>query len=222
MERRNAWHEYTEEQLREVEELSTAYRHFLDHGKTERECVDQIVAAAEAAGYRNMDTVIKEGATLQAGDKVYYVHMKKAVAMVNIGTEPIEQGMNILGAHIDSPRLDVKQNPFYVDSDLALLDTHYYGGIKKYQWVTMPRIFRQSNRAKTTCPICKEPLHLDPIVGVVKHRFLSIGACQEHGTFGVHWYVGKSTSKHLGKRYFVSKMVTNAPLGLRELYARKR
>ena len=88
--------------------------------------------------------------------------------------------------------------------------------------VTMPRIFRQSNRAKTTCPICKEPLHLDPIVGVVKHRFLSIGACQEHGTFGVHWYVGKSTSKHLGKRYFVSKMVTNAPLGLRELYARKR
>ena len=138
MERRNAWHEYTEEQLQEIDTLATKYRHFLDHGKTERECVDQIVEAAEAAGYRNMDSVIKEGTTLKAGDKVYYVHMKKAVAMVNIGTEPIEQGMNILGAHIDSPRLDVKQNPFYVDSDLALLDTHYYGGIKKYQWVTMP------------------------------------------------------------------------------------
>ena len=138
MERRNAWHEYTEEQLQEIDTLTMKYRHFLDHGKTERECVDQIVEAAEAAGYRNMNSVIKEGATLKAGDKVYYVHMKKAVAMVNIGTEPIEQGMNILGAHIDSPRLDVKQNPFYVDSDLALLDTHYYGGIKKYQWVTMP------------------------------------------------------------------------------------
>lgn len=138
MERRNAWHEYTEEQLREVEALSTAYRHFLDHGKTERECVQQIVAAAEAKGYRNMQDVVKSGDTLQAGDKVYYVHMKKAVAMVHIGTESIEDGMNILGAHIDSPRLDVKQNPLYVDSDLALLDTHYYGGIKKYQWVTMP------------------------------------------------------------------------------------
>ena len=138
MERKNAWHEYTEQQLQEIDTLATKYRHFLDYGKTERECVGQIVAAAEAAGYRNMDSIIKEGISLKAGDKVYYVHMKKAVAMVHIGTEPIEQGMNILGAHIDSPRLDVKQNPFYVDSDLALLDTHYYGGIKKYQWVTMP------------------------------------------------------------------------------------
>ena len=88
--------------------------------------------------------------------------------------------------------------------------------------VTMPRIFRQSNRAKTTCPVCKEPLQLEPIVGVVKHRFLSMGSCKEHGTFGVHWYVGKSISKHLGKRYYVSKMVTNAPKGLRELYKRKK
>ena len=138
MERRNAWHEYTEAQLLGVESLATKYREFLDNGKTERECVEQIVARAKEAGYRDMESIIREKATLKAGDKVYYVHMKKAVAMVNIGTEPIENGMNILGAHIDSPRLDVKQNPLYIDSDLALLDTHYYGGIKKYQWVTMP------------------------------------------------------------------------------------
>ena len=110
MERRNAWHEYTEAQLHGVESLATKYRAFLDNGKTERECVEQIVALAKEAGYRNMESIIKEKATLKAGDKVYYVHMKKAVALVNIGTEPIENGMNILGAHIDSPRLDVKQN----------------------------------------------------------------------------------------------------------------
>ena len=106
--------------------------------------------------------------------------------------------------------------------------TRYFYGLSRHEQkifesiVTQPRIFRQSNRAKTRCPKCKEPLRLDPIVGVVKHRFLSMGSCKEHGTFGVHWYVGKSVSKHVGLRYFISKVVTNAPRGLQELYARKK
>lgn len=138
MERKNAWHNYNNAQYKEIEALATAYRQFLDNGKTERECIIQSVEMAEKAGYVNLADVIKSGATIQPGDKLYYTHMNKAIALFNVGTEPLEQGMNILGAHIDSPRIDVKQNPIYEDSDLLLFDTHYYGGIKKYQWVTMP------------------------------------------------------------------------------------
>ena len=111
---------------------------FLDNGKTERECVDTIVNQIEAAGYRELPELMKEGKKLSAGDKVYAVWMNKTVVMFQIGTKPMTEGLNILGAHIDSPRLDIKQNPLYEDSDFALLDTHYYGGIKKYQWVTLP------------------------------------------------------------------------------------
>lgn len=138
MERQNAWYTYDDAAQQQIETLATAYRQFLDNGKTERECIAQSVAMAEAAGYVNLVDVIKAGTAVQAGDKLYYTHMNKAIALFNIGTDPMEQGMNILGAHIDSPRIDVKQNPMYEDSDLLLLDTHYYGGIKKYQWVTMP------------------------------------------------------------------------------------
>lgn len=138
MKTENAWEKYTKTQLEEVDALSKAYRAFLNHGKTERECVKQIVERAKEAGYKELSELIKEGKTCKPGDKVYAVNMEKTVILFRVGSEPLENGMNILGAHIDSPRLDVKQNPLYEDGDFAFLDTHYYGGIKKYQWVTIP------------------------------------------------------------------------------------
>ncbi len=138
MERRNAWKDYTKKELKEMEKLCEDYRHFLDDGKTERDCVSQSVRIAEQAGYRNLADVIEEGGKLTAGDKVYSVNMNKSIALFQIGRQPLEKGMAILGAHIDSPRMDIKQNPLYEDTELAFLDTHYYGGIKKYQWVTLP------------------------------------------------------------------------------------
>ena len=138
MEKKNTWETYSKEQLKELEELSKEYMQFLDRGKTERECVDAIVNAAEKEGYRDLAELVKEKKALKEGDKVYSVCMNKSVAMFRIGKRPMEEGMNILGAHIDSPRLDVKQNPLYEDGGFAYLDTHYYGGVKKYQWVTIP------------------------------------------------------------------------------------
>ncbi len=138
MERKNAWKNYDEQQLAGLEALAREYRKFLDNGKTERECVSESVKLAKAAGYRDLDEVIAAGEGLKAGDKVYAVNMKKNIALFHIGTGSMEQGLRILGAHIDSPRLDLKQNPLYEDTEMALLDTHYYGGIKKYQWVTIP------------------------------------------------------------------------------------
>ncbi len=138
MERPNAWKSYTKKQLKELEKLNKDYRAFLDAGKTERECIAEIVKQAEAAGYVNLEEILGKKQSVKAGDKVYAVCMKKTIALFNVGTAPMEQGMNILGAHIDSPRMDIKQNPLYENGDMAYLDTHYYGGIKKYQWVTLP------------------------------------------------------------------------------------
>ena len=138
MERKNTWELYDKKQLKELEKLNNEYRRFLDNGKTERECIEQIVNTIEAAGYRELEELIRNGMTLKEGDKVYSVWMNKSIAMYKIGKKPITEGMNILGAHIDSPRLDVKQNPLYEDNGFAYLDTHYYGGVKKYQWVTLP------------------------------------------------------------------------------------
>ena len=138
MERKYAWHEYTEADTQAMEALCKEYRDFLDNGKTERECIEQTIAKAEAVGYKNLKDFQNDGQPIKAGDKVYAVHMNKINALFNLGTDSLEQGFNILGAHIDSPRLDVKQNPFYEDKNLAFFDTHYYGGIKKYQWVAMP------------------------------------------------------------------------------------
>ena len=132
------WSQYSDKEKQELEELNKGYREFLTNCKTERESVKEAVKQAEAAGYRNLADIIKSGEKLTAGAKVYAVNMEKALVLFNIGTEPLEQGMNILGAHIDTCRLDVKQNPLYEDGGLAYLDTHYYGGIKKYQWVTLP------------------------------------------------------------------------------------
>ncbi len=138
MEKKNTWELYDEAALAELEMLNANYREFLDNGKTERECIDTIVNTIEAAGYRELEEVIAEGKTLKKGDKIYSVWMNKSIAMFQIGSKSMAEGMNILGAHIDSPRLDVKQNPLYEDGGFAYLDTHYYGGVKKYQWVTIP------------------------------------------------------------------------------------
>lgn len=138
MERKNAWKTYDEAQLTALNTLCADYKAFLDKGKTERECVVEAVKQARAHGYFDLEDAMKQGRTLKAGDKVYHVCMDKAIALYHIGKAPIENGMNILGAHIDSPRIDIKQNPLYEDNDFAMLDTHYYGGIKKYQWVTLP------------------------------------------------------------------------------------
>lgn len=132
------WTTYTETQKAELETLAKGYRDFISDCKTERESVREIVRQATAAGYRDLDAVIRSGRKLKAGDKVYRTVMKKAVVMFHIGKQPIADGMAILGAHIDTCRLDVKQKPLYEDGGLAYFDTHYYGGIKKYQWVTLP------------------------------------------------------------------------------------
>ena len=136
MERENAWKKYDEAALAELEGLSARYRAFLDSGKTERECVKQAVALAEKNGFVILEDAIRGGKKLSAGDKVYSVCMGKSIMLFQLGRQPLEKGINIIGAHIDSPRIDVKQNPFYEDTDIAYADTHYYGGIKKYQWVT--------------------------------------------------------------------------------------
>lgn len=134
----NAWLSYSEEQKAELEALAGRYKKFLDTGKTERECAAEAIRLARAAGYVSLEEVQEAGKKLEPGDKVYACGMKKMLVLFQIGKQPLENGMRILGAHIDSPRLDLKQNPMYEDTEMAYLDTHYYGGVKKYQWVTIP------------------------------------------------------------------------------------
>lgn len=139
MERKNAWEKYPEGEKRdEVYRFAEEYRRFISDCKTERECVMALAEKAQKAGFSDLRQVIKEGRKLKAGDRVYADYMGKSLALFVLGRTGIEHGMNILGAHIDSPRLDLKQDPLYEDADYAMLDTHYYGGIKKYQWVALP------------------------------------------------------------------------------------
>ena len=138
MERESAWKKCDEARIKEVFDFCEGYRKYISECKTERECAVRSIEMAKTKGYIDLKDVISEGKSLKAGDKVYACNMGKAVVLFNIGKEPMEKGMKILGAHIDSPRLDIKQNPLYEDSDLVLMDTHYYGGIKKYQWATIP------------------------------------------------------------------------------------
>ena len=132
------WSAYSEAEKKELETLSKGYIEFLTKCKTERESVREIIRQAQAAGYEDLEEIVRSGRKIAPGAKVYCAYMKKAIALFHVGTEPVETGLAILGAHIDTCRLDVKQNPLYEDSGLAYLDTHYYGGIKKYQWVTVP------------------------------------------------------------------------------------
>jgi aspartyl aminopeptidase len=138
MERETAWKKYSEDDIREMEILCENYKSFMTRAKTERECVRLAMEIARGSGYITLDEARARGKKLEAGDCVMADCMGKSLALFQIGEEPIEKGMNILGAHVDSPRIDIKQNPLYEDSGMALLDTHYYGGIKKYQWVVTP------------------------------------------------------------------------------------
>ncbi|EKY26129.1 aminopeptidase [Clostridium celatum] len=136
--KKNAWLKYEEEGKKELFDFCEGYKNYLSVGKTERECVFEAIRLAEAKGYRNLEDIIKNNEVLKAGDKVYSNNKDKSLVLYLIGNEPIESGMRIIGSHVDAPRIDIKQNPLYEDSDLALMDTHYYGGIKKYQWIALP------------------------------------------------------------------------------------
>ena len=138
MERKNAWKTYNDSEKEQLQSLNADYIDFLSECKTERECISETVKRAKEKGYISLEEAIANSKKLKQGDKVYAVCMNKTIALFNIGKEPLEKGMNILGAHVDSPRMDIKQNPLYENEGMAYLDTHYYGGIKKYQWVTLP------------------------------------------------------------------------------------
>ena len=165
MERPNAWKKYGEADLAELEKLCGEYRAFISENKTERECVRASVKLAEAAGYVDLDQVTAEGRKLSAGDKVYAVCHNKTIMLANIGSAPLEQGVNILGAHIDSPRLDIKQNPLYEAGDMAYLDTHYYGGVKAYHWVATPLALHGvvCKKDGTTVEVCVGEDAADPV-----------------------------------------------------------
>ena len=165
---KNAWSKYNNKQVKEVFEFCEGYKNFMSTCKTERECVKEAIKLAEAQGYKDIEGFIRDNKTLQPGDKVFANNKGKTIALFIIGNESVEKGLKILGAHIDSPRLDAKQNPLYEDSELALLDTHYYGGIKKYQWVTLPLALHGVvvKKDKTVIDICIGEDDNDPVVGV--------------------------------------------------------
>lgn len=168
MERKNAWLKYDEGTKAEVFAFCEEYRKFISRCKTERECVSQVAAEAEAAGYEDLRKVTAQGKALKPGDKVYSVIMGKSIALFHMGESPLEEGMNIVGAHIDSPRLDLKQNPLYEDGDLAMMETHYYGGVKKYQWVALPLalhgVVAKKDGTVVSINLGEEPG--DPVVGI--------------------------------------------------------
>ena len=168
MERPNAWKTYNKTELKKLEAVASEYKDFLDHGKTERECARLAMAALEKAGYISLEKAIAAKKVLKPGDKVYLNQMGKAVLTFLIGRKPLAEGMNIVGAHIDSPRLDLKQNPLYEDGDFALADTHYYGGIKKYQWVARELALHGVAVKKdgTAVEVCIGEKDTDPVVGV--------------------------------------------------------
>ena len=168
MERKNAWLSYDEEQKKALMALNEDYRQFLSACKTERECAAFAEKLAREAGFISLKEARAAGETLKAGDKVYDVIMGKSIALFTVGKKPMDEGLNILGAHIDSPRLDLKQNPLYEDTDMVLLDTHYYGGIKKYQWVAHPLalhgVVAKKDGSKVELCIGEDPA--DPVLGV--------------------------------------------------------
>ena len=169
MESRNAWEKYpTGEKRQQVMDFAEDYRKFISDCKTERECVREFVLQAKKAGFKELQTLIDSKTQIKPGDKIYVDHMGKAMALFVIGEEPLEKGMNILGAHIDSPRLDLKQVPLYEDTQMAYLDTHYYGGIKKYQWVALPLALHGVVALKdgSVVEVCIGEDASDPVVGV--------------------------------------------------------
>lgn len=136
-EEKNVWKELDETQTKEVFEFAEDYKDFLNNSKTERECTEEIIRRAKEKGYKSIKEVLESG-SINSGDKIYANNKGKGVALFVIGKEKIEQGMKIVGSHMDAPRLDLKPNPLYEDGNLAMFKTHYYGGVKKYQWVALP------------------------------------------------------------------------------------
>ena len=165
---KNVWESYTEQDKRALFAYGERYRQFISDNKTERECVRSMIAMAEKEGYKNIETYISEQVQLKPGDKVYANYKDKTLVLFCMGKKPITEGMNILGAHLDSPRLDLKPNPLYEDTDLAMLKTHYYGGVKKYQWVTMPLaihgVVAKKDGSVVNLSIGEDPM--DPVVGI--------------------------------------------------------
>lgn len=165
MERPNAWLDYTQEQLADLNRVCEGYKRFISDNKIEREVCAASIEQARAAGYRDLEELVAQGVALAPGDKVYASNHGKGVLLVQLGTEPLENGLNILGAHIDSPRLDVKQNPLDEKNELVTLDTHYYGGIKKYQWVAIPLAIHGvvCKKDGTTVNVCVGESADDPV-----------------------------------------------------------
>ncbi len=165
MERPNAWLDYTQEQLADLDRVCEGYKRFISDNKIEREVCAASIEQARAAGYRDLEELVSQGVALAPGDKVYASNHGKGVLLVQLGTEPLENGLNILGAHIDSPRLDVKQNPLDEKNELVTLDTHYYGGIKKYQWVAIPLAIHGvvCKKDGTTVNVCVGESADDPV-----------------------------------------------------------
>ena len=168
MEKESAWKKYTEEDLNKLDLLCNDYKQFLTIAKTERETTKEIIKRAEEKGYENLEEYISENKRILPGDKIYVNNKGKAVALFNIGTEPITNGMNILGSHIDSPRIDLKANAIYESDGFTYFDTHYYGGIKKYQWVTLPLAIHGVVIKKdgTKIEICIGEDDADPVIGI--------------------------------------------------------
>ena len=168
MERKNAWTTYDEKDLQALEDVSKGYRAYLDGGKTERECVKETLAQAREAGYIDLAQAVAAGRKLKAGDKVYVNCMGKAVMLFHLGKAPLEKGINIVGAHIDSPRIDIKKNPLYEDTSLAYADTHYYGGIKKFHWVARALALHGvvAKKDGTVVEIVIGEAEDDPVVGI--------------------------------------------------------
>jgi len=164
----NAWLGYTKAQSKAVDTLAQNYKKFISDCKTERECTTEILRQAKELGYIDLKDAIAKNRKLKAGDKVFVNNMGKSIALFLIGKQPLEDGMKILGAHIDSPRLDIKQVPLYEDSEMALLDTHYYGGIKKYQWVTLPLALHGvvAKKDGTVVNVVIGESEDDPVVGI--------------------------------------------------------
>lgn len=164
----SAWKKYDKKDEEKLNRLVEDYKEFLTYGKTERECNEEIIKKVEAKGFKNLDDFISKNKPIVAGDKIYVNNMSKAVALFVIGTSKITDGVNILGAHLDSPRLDLKATPLYEENNFAYLDTHYYGGIKKYQWVTLPLalhgLFVKKDGSKVKVNIGED--ESDPVFGI--------------------------------------------------------
>ncbi len=165
---RYAWDKYSQEETQDLLTFSEGYKDFVSKCKTERECISEFIEIAEQEGFVGLDIILEKGHHVQAGDKIYAVTAQKALALFVMGTEPLEKGLRIIGAHVDSPRLDLKQNPLYEEAGLALFKTHYYGGVKKYQWVTTPLAIHgvviKKDGTKVNVIIGED--ESDPVVGV--------------------------------------------------------